>query len=256
MNDVISLGSGHTHVVVIHGAGSGAKPMQGFARALLSRADNLRITMPDLYTSVCDDTADPIASHVQTVLGCMADQPAHLIGHSMGGFIALRVALGSANVASLTLIEPMAFGVLDPQADRDMLDEDRAIIGRMQQEEGEAGIAAFIEYWGQTRWLNLPDSARARLMACRAVLGRQGIAVSFDSTSLRDYARLAVPTVLIGGAHTRAPARRIIERLSTIAAVSSAQYVAGAGHMGVLATPEPFAVIAADHIHRSLRGMS
>ncbi len=222
--------------------------MQGFARALLSKADDLRITIPDLYSDVGNDTTDPISSHVQTVRDCMADEPAHLIGHSMGGFIALTVALQRVNAKSLTLIEPMAFGVLDPQADRDVLDEDRAVVSKAQRDDDDAGIATFIEYWGQTRWLDLPERARTRLIANRIVLRRQASAVSFDTTSLRDYERLKVPTMLIGGGKSRPPALRIIERLSQLEAVTSVHYVAGAGHMGVQATPEPFADFAAEHV--------
>lgn len=221
--------------------------MQGFARALLSKANDLRITIPDLYADVGNDTADPISSHVQTVRDCMADEPAHLIGHSMGGFIALTVALQLVNTKSLTLIEPMAFGVLDPQVDRDVLEEDRAVVSTMQRDD-DAGIATFIEYWGQTRWLDLPESARTRLIANRSVLRRQASTVSFDTTSLRDYERLKVPTMLIGGGKSRPPALRIIERLSQLEAVTSVHYVAGAGHMGVQATPAAFADFAAEHV--------
>lgn len=249
MTDILRLGSGRTHVVVIHGAGSGAKPMQSFAQALLSKMDDLRISIPDLYATVANDTADPISNHIQTVLGCVADEPAHLVGHSMGGFIALAVSLQCPSVRSLTLIEPMAFGVLDRQADRNVLDEDRAVVHAMQREDNDAGIAAFIEYWGQTNWLDLPPSARTRLIANQPVLRRQARAVSFDSRSLRDYANL-VPTALIAGDNTRPPARRIIERLSLIKAVTSVHQVAGAGHMGVLAMPERFAGLVADHLRQ------
>ncbi|MDP7391850.1 MAG: hypothetical protein QGH07_08415 [Alphaproteobacteria bacterium] len=53
----------------------------------------------------------------------------HLVGHSKGGLIALRVARrGRLDLQSLTLIKPMAFGVLDPVTDKAAIDYDRNMI--------------------------------------------------------------------------------------------------------------------------------
>ena len=47
----------------------------------------------------------------------------------MGGLIALRVACrGRLDLQSLTLIELMAFGVLDPVTDKAAIDYDRKMI--------------------------------------------------------------------------------------------------------------------------------
>jgi pimeloyl-ACP methyl ester carboxylesterase len=49
-----------------------------------------------------------------------AVQPAHVVGHSYGGLIALHVARGvPGGVATLSLFDPVAFGVLDADEDRD-----------------------------------------------------------------------------------------------------------------------------------------
>ena len=53
------------------------------------------------------------------------DAPVHLIGHSYGGAVALRVALHRPeSIATLTLIEPTAFNLL-----RDGGENERALLG-------------------------------------------------------------------------------------------------------------------------------
>ncbi len=248
MSEIITLGSGAAHIIVVHGAGTGARSVQRFGEVMLSRTPDARITIPDLYGAIEGDATNPIDAHRRTVLECTDKGDVHLIGHSMGGFVCLKVALSSPHVKSLTLIEPMAFGVLDPVLDRAALDEDRAVIARLLNDDGEAGTVTFIEYWGQTTWSDMPANARARILSLGSVLRQQGRAVSFDDTPLRAYEALGVPTLLIGGTNTRAPARRIIERLSTLAAVSDVQWVVDAKHLDVISNPLPFAEIAANHI--------
>ena len=87
------------------------------ARLVISR----RVLAPNLdgYGAKIDCPKCPATvRHVQTVerfLHALAADDIHLIDHSMGGLIALRVARRARfRFKSLTLIEPMAFGTLDP----------------------------------------------------------------------------------------------------------------------------------------------
>src|SRR3569832_2064607 len=52
------------------------------------------------------------------------DRPVHLVGHSYGGHIALRAAtLAPDRVISLALYDPVSFGVLAPEGDREAFAE-------------------------------------------------------------------------------------------------------------------------------------
>ena len=58
----------------------------------------------------------------------------------------------------------MAFGALDPIADRDVLGVDRAVIRAFQEGRADhSGIARFIEAWNQSAWTDLLDVVRSLL---------------------------------------------------------------------------------------------
>jgi pyruvate dehydrogenase E2 component (dihydrolipoamide acetyltransferase) len=60
---------------------------------------------------VGDGTLGVLADAVTGVLDALGADRAHLVGHSMGGAVALAVAAGDpARIASLTLIAPTGFG--------------------------------------------------------------------------------------------------------------------------------------------------
>lgn len=103
----------------------------------------------------------------------------------MGGLIALRVARrGRFDLQSLTLIEPMAFGVLDPVTDKAAIDYDRNMINDFLSaiEAGslEEGLFVFTERVSDQKWTDLSDRARVELMAVMPQIVEEAPLVSCD----------------------------------------------------------------------------
>ncbi|HKZ06247.1 MAG TPA: alpha/beta hydrolase [Methylomirabilota bacterium] len=166
--------------------------------------------------------------------------PVHLIGHSYGGAVALKLALAApARLRSLTLIEPVLFALLDPQNDpSDYLEVSQIAENTVRAvRAGQPAAAArlFVDYWsGAGAWAGLPDHARAVVERSIPAVARHWEAVLGDGMTLADLSAFPVPTLLLAGDHGPRPARRVTERLAATLPEAVLGMIAGAGHMSPL----------------------
>jgi pimeloyl-ACP methyl ester carboxylesterase len=162
-----------------------------------------------------------------------AMQPAHVVGHSYGGLIALHVArLAPGHVRTLSLFDPVAFGLLDPDTDRDA----RAVLEALDltwQDERERWLRTFVEFWsGPDAWSALREDARDGFRRVAWVI-REGVRTLVeDTTPLAAFANLTIPTLLMTGERSPLPARRVIERLAQVMPRARREVVPGVGHLG------------------------
>lgn len=256
--ETFCTGGGDRRVLLIHGSGSAAKPILRLGERVVAEVPDAEAHAVSLagYGSVASDPRlARIDQHLDVLLQVIGTERWHVVGHSMGAFLALQLARqASRQIESLSLIEPTAFGVLDSSADREAIEVDREVIRRFAagREKG-VGIPAFIEAWNQSPWDSLPETLRSRLLDMEALVYEEASAVSFDQTALSDYAGLTQPMLLLAGTASLLPAKRIAERLSTLPSVAGLQWIEGAGHMAVLRDPEPFAGPIAEHIRSTIR---
>jgi pimeloyl-ACP methyl ester carboxylesterase len=165
-------------------------------------------------------------------------EPAHLVGHSYGGLIALLATVAApARVRSLALYDPVAFGVLDPirdvEASRDLdrvrPDWDGSAEGR------ERWLTAFVDYWGGAgAWLALREDARDEFRRVAWVVFQEVTALVKDKTPASAYASFAGPVLLLGGERSPPAAHLVLDRLAGTFGDAKRATVAGAGHMGPL----------------------
>lgn len=101
---------------------------------------------------------------------CTADaggflkRPMHLIGHSFGATVALRLALEHPDmVRSLTLIEPVFFAVAkDTTTYADHTVEFQPFVDAMESGADEAAAQVFTDVWGTgADWATMPSAMRA-----------------------------------------------------------------------------------------------
>ncbi len=152
---------------------------------------------------------------------------------------------------SLSLVEPMVCGVLDPQRDADTMTIDRALVAGF--EHGRAGgsadgLAHFIAAWGQTPWDNLPSPVRARLCAMETQIHEEAACISFDETPLAAHAQLRQSILVLCGTDSLPPAKRMAERLAALPGAVALHWLDGARHMDVVSAPQPYAVAIADYL--------
>lgn len=114
---VTELGEGYP-VIMLHGGGPGASGMSNYGRNIQALAQSFRVIVPDMQgygrSSKGVNRKDPFGDLAGAMLGLMDAlkiKRAHLVGNSLGGACALRMALDQpSRVSALVLMGPGGVG--------------------------------------------------------------------------------------------------------------------------------------------------
>jgi pimeloyl-ACP methyl ester carboxylesterase len=244
-------GAGPAHddvIVALHSSGAGARQWAAW-RAWLGPGTTL--IAPDLigydagaaWPAARAVTLDEEAARVARVLEAFP-QGVHLVGHSYGGAVALRIALRwPRHLRRLSLYEPVLFALLrndgngsDWQAITGVGHEIGALAraGRL-----EDSAAQFVDYWsGSGAWAALPAHRRQAIATRMPKVSAEFDALFSDAMPPEAYRRLRLPVRLAGGDHSPAPARRILARLDHLLPDVQTHRMRGLGHLGPLEDPQ------------------
>lgn len=159
------------------------------------------------------------------------DERVHLVGHSYGGFLVLQLLLDDATrtrVRSIAVYDPVAFGVLDSRPDAELPFDD-ATGG------DEAWFRVFVEWWnGRGAWDAMPPPARAQFLEVGRKVYFEVKSLVLDETPASAYAPFTARALVLNGAKTPAPARKVGELVAAALPNAERVVVEGAGHMGPL----------------------
>lgn len=251
-------------VVMIHSSGMSARQWRGLAKLM---AATHRAVMPDLLGSGATRGWEPAATFsidedVELLLAVIAAlaRPVHLVGHSYGGMLALALArrLPAAQVRSLALYEPVAWGVA--------IDEPGGPVPRQLAEFGDeffapatGGTAAwyqrFIDFWNEDgAWAALPPAQRDAFVAVGPKVFREVRSLCSDRTPAAAYRDLAQPTLVLAGDRSPASERRVCEVLAATIAGARHVVLPGLGHMGPLVRPDVVNPLIAAHVQAATPG--
>ena len=265
-------GSGEP-VVLLHAASSSSAQWRTLGEALLAHG-GLRVLAVDLQGYGGSAPWDPREAvrledelgPLRAVLAHAGSGPVHLVGHSHGGMVALRLALAgrAPPLLSLTLIEPVAFWLLREAGEHGPYAEIRAVaeafIEAFDAGDTVGAAAPYIDYWGGPgTWAALPEALRAYVAATAGKV-RRDWAMAFGDTEagapLADVARLRASTLLVRGGQTRAPTRRIVDLLHGLIPGAELMEIPGAGHMPPVTHAGPVNAAIAAHLARAARPMA
>lgn len=208
--------------------------------------DEMRFVAPDLPGS---GGSDPWPGRTRVTLAGLAKPvtalikaergPIHLVGHSFGGALALRIASEAPeHVRSLTLIEPSAFHVLrggnadQKAALREIRSLARdvtraAVVGAYSE-----GMGRFVDYWsGSGSWAAMDEAGRRRLAVRLPLVPLDFHALLDERMPASAYRRLRVPTLIVRGQCSPAPARATAAMIAGLLPEARLEEIPGAGHM-------------------------
>jgi pimeloyl-ACP methyl ester carboxylesterase len=166
----------------------------------------------------------------------VSGEPAHLVGHSYGGFLALQLALRRPElVRSIAAYEPVAFGILDEVDDADALRALRLVRQEWTPDASgadEGWLRDFVDWWnGEGAWQRLAEETRASMRAVGWKVFQEVITLAADRTDRATYATIDVPTLILGGEKTPLTERRVVEMLGAALPHAAARIFPGVGHM-------------------------
>jgi len=231
-------------VVMLHASLSSKSQWKGLADRLAPHFRTIAIdlrgygdnALPAKASFTLDDELRLVTSHLERLVPARARM--HLVGHSYGGLVALRLAQSLGNrVASLSLYEPVVFRLL--AEDDACLSEVRRLATGVRQlcvaERRDRATELFVDFWsGAGSYASLSATVRAS-MARRVEKVALDFQAALDWPSRpTDLRALTAPTLLLAGRRSPPVAQRIRALLaSTIPNCQVRQF--DAGHMAPIA---------------------
>lgn len=221
-------------VLLVHGSGVGPATWRGVAPRLAAsrRVHQLVLVGYDGSSPFEDPDRDVLPDDlagVQALLEQLGEE-VHLVGHSYGGLLAL-LAAADRPVARLSLLEPVAFGILADAGDAPgSADLARAADAFPDPRADLAGwMSAFVDYWGGAgTWARMSPRRQADQLRLGPKVAREVDA----ATHWPVPTRLAGPPrveLVIGGTTTIA-ARRTAELLAQRFPGASLRVLPDVGH--------------------------
>ncbi len=234
-------------LLMLHASGTGAASLIRLAERAAARGWCAILPNLDGYGATRFDGPDAMTRHLAVARSMLqaADAPLPVFGHSMGGFITLRLAVEGAPIQRLSVFEPVAIGVLrEHPEDAEKLALDTRAVSRIAPlvaaGRPEEAVRDFISLWNGDKWEDLPEKARQSIVAMAPQIDADTANVSFDTHFAAHYAGIKVPVTLVGSEHGPPPAQAILRRLGDALPHARRVTIAGAGHMGPVQVPQLF----------------
>ena len=167
----------------------------------------------------------------------LLERPAHIIGHSYGGYVALRIAVDQPEmVRSLTLIEPVFFAAAqhsDPSLSKAYKRKAGAFLGAIAVGDLVAAARAFTGIWGDgSAWESLkPDAMDYITQRMPLVAAGEASLVQDNGKVWERLGQIDVPCLLIEGEKALPVIAAIQGALQSQIPHATREVVEGAGHM-------------------------
>jgi pimeloyl-ACP methyl ester carboxylesterase len=242
---VCSATAGHQDTLIcLHGSAGSPRQWQRLGERLGPR---FRVVAPGLigytdgppWSGDRPVTLDEEAAWIERWLDG-AGAPVHLVGHSYGGAVALKVAQRRPErVRSLVLYEPVLFRLLTGDALTEIVALGGEVERACQAADPATAGRTFIDYWsGQGTWQRMSAAQQGTVTQRMHKVVAEFHALFAEGTPGSGYARLPMPILFLSGTLTRAPTARIARVVQSFMPTASRIEMPGLGHLGPITHPD------------------
>jgi pimeloyl-ACP methyl ester carboxylesterase len=246
-------------VVLLPPGASSAAAWRAVAEILSSRFQCLAVNLSGYAKTepFRSDRPMTLDDEAGAVLALMATHKVgiHLVGHSYGGAIAIRLAQHHAQCfSSLTLIEPAAYPMLRQAGELDLAEDvlqiNRAFVARVHDGDNDAAFQTYFDFYnrGPRKWIDLSDSVKQRLLSVAHPVAAALRAVHASDSKLDYLTQLQIPTLLVAGAETDNVHAKLTKIIAQTIPNSRLEIIPNAGHMCSLTHPIELAKLIKSHI--------
>lgn len=232
-------------VVCLHSSASSPRQWQALADRL---GGAYRVVMPGLigytdgpaWSAEQAHSLDHEAAWIERCLDSVGE-PVHLVGHSYGAAVSLKVALRHPErIRSLVLYEPVLFRLLTGETLNEVVALAREVTERSRSGDPTRAAQGFVDYWsGPGSWAHLAPGRQTAVAQRIDKVAAEFEALLAERNMLAGYDRLEMPILCLNGSHTREPTRRIARLLQAFLPEANRIELPGLAHMGPITHPEP-----------------
>ena len=226
---------------------------QGFASLAVDLPGHGRTGVPDEPARFA---VQETARDLIRVLDAVGAPRTHLVGYSMGGRVALYLALDAPDRVASLLLESASPGIEPPVERAERAAQDARLAGEIEAR----GVPWFVDYWERHPLFHtqsaLPADVRDPIRARRLLARAEGLAGSLRGLGqgVQPYlgdrlSAVACPTLFVtGGLDTKYTS--LSERMAARTPDAQHQVVPAAGHNVHLEQPRAFERALLDHLRK------
>jgi pimeloyl-ACP methyl ester carboxylesterase len=257
--EALIQGDGDEAVVFLHASASGISQWRAYQQALSDRYVTAAV---HLYGYGATTTwRRPQRQHLTDQAGLVGaviqaiGRPAHVVGHSFGGAVALETARQSQDdVVSVAVFEPTVFWVLQTEAPK-CWEEISAVVRAVQtgvaSGDLEGAASGFVDYWAQdAAWERMSDRQRATVAPAMVSVAHEADALMSRPADPDAWlADVPAPTLVMTATDSPAPVREVA-RLLTADRHRQLHVLGRGGHMAPVTNPDAVLAVLQPFIDR------